>query len=118
MTDKIDMSDLGNPDRVPTREESMDHVMGIFGDELTGLLGNGALKHQVLVILRPLLAELMSTVGNGIAEEIADRFGVKANICYQTGTLPDYVIWREAEALARTHIETGGGEDDGATDSA
>src|SRR5687767_3876390 len=112
------MDDLINPDHVPTREECMNNVVNIFGDELTGLLGDGALKHQVLTILRPILAELMSTIGHGIANEIADRCAVEAIKCDALPVRIPAATWRQAETLARTHIETAGGTDVGATDGA
>jgi hypothetical protein len=110
--DRVSLEDLRNPDREITAEEMMEDIMDVFDRGLTPLLGWGTLLEQVHMVVRPLISELISTVGHGIADEIAERLGHKALVYEHVGEHDAAAYWREAEQLVRTHIETAGGAED------
>lgn len=115
MDDRMVLDDFRNPDHEPTELETMEDVMRVFRSELAHLLGESQLMDAVCRVLEPTLADLISSVGHGIAEEIAAVYGVKASILEQTVDSSGYsrgmaVMWREAERIARTHIETAGSD--------
>lgn len=110
MTDKIALDDFRNPDRQPTPEQVMDDIMAVFREELHPILGEGALMEQVRVVLHPLVAELMSSVAHVIADEIADRIGHTASVHEHLHDDAVAFHYRIAEEIARTHIETAGGD--------
>lgn len=97
------------------RAFDLESVHDVFVRELSPILGEGILADQVHAIIRPIVTELVAHVGHGIAGEIADRLGLKA-VSLEGVTLQEQrasalltaLTWREAERIARTHIETGG----------
>lgn len=91
------------------RAFTMETAHAVFVSELAPILGEGILADQVHAVIRPIVEELCAFIAHGIAGEIADQFAVKALVLGQ-GTDFGQHIWREAERIARTHMETGGSD--------
>lgn len=90
------------------RAFDLESVHDVFVRELSPILGEGILADQVHAIIRPIVTELVAHVGHGIAGEIADRCGLKALALEGLPVRTPGSVWKQAEELARTHIETGG----------